>query len=90
MLALALGKTIAELRSTMPQAEYARWAEFYRLYPFDDLHRYHRPAALVASRQSGKLQEMMDWLAPEPSTASLNDADINTMRAMGFARYQGA
>lgn len=44
---------------------------FFSLYPFDDLHRYHRPAALIFSAQAGKQQPQafasaLDVLAPKP------------------------
>lgn len=90
MLALALGKTVAEMQSSMTQAEFSRWVEFYKLFPFDDLHRFHRPAALVASRHGQDVQAMLDWLAPDPLTVGMADADLRTMRAMGFTRPQGA
>lgn len=48
VLALALGKTVGELQATMTQREFESWWQFYQLRPFDDLHRFHRPAALVA------------------------------------------
>ena len=38
VLALALGgRTVAELKASMSLAEFERWAEFYRMHPFDDL-----------------------------------------------------
>ncbi|MFC0677528.1 hypothetical protein ACFFGH_06645 [Lysobacter korlensis] len=72
MLALALGKTIGELQASMGEAEFDAWREFYRLYPFDDLHRFHRPAALMAcSGVSGSLDQAIEqrlkWLQPDPS-----------------------
>jgi hypothetical protein len=69
----------------MTQTEYLSWIEFYRLYPFDDLHRYHRPAALVASRSGGNPQQYIDWLQPEPGVASgaWSAADVATFRALG-------
>lgn len=73
----------------MTQAEFQRWVSFYELYPFDDQHRYHRPAALVASRMGGEVQTMLDWLSPEPGNAAFSDADLKTMRAFGFVRPQG-
>jgi len=53
----------------MPADEFQRWREFYTLFPFDDLHRYHRPAALIASRRAPDVQESLDWLQP-PGAAS--------------------
>lgn len=49
----------------MTDDELAVWREFYRLYPFDDLHRYHRPAALVsASMSGGGYEEKIEFLQP--------------------------
>jgi hypothetical protein len=59
-----LGKTLGEI-DAMPRREFEAWREFYVLYPFDDLHRYHRPAALVSvSLGGGDLQQRIDWLQP--------------------------
>lgn len=74
----------------MKDAEYAAWIEFYNLHPFDDMHRYHRPAALIAtSLAGGGIQERLDFLAPDRSTQGLTDADVKTMRAFGFNRREG-
>lgn len=55
----------------MKRAEFEGWIEFYRQNPFDDLHRFHRPAALVASTMSGDLNKHLDWLCPPPEKALL-------------------
>jgi hypothetical protein len=69
----------------MTMNEFENWSEFYRLYPFDDFHRHHRPAALVASRLAGgDVAACEDYLQPDRS--DLTDADMATMRAMGFRR----
>ena len=69
----------------MSAAEFESWVEFYRCYPFDDLHRYHRPAALVSvSMAGGDIKERLEWLAPEPVPDGLSDADARTMRALGI------
>jgi len=34
------------------------------------MHRYHRPAALVASAWGGKYQQAIDFLAPAPAQAA--------------------
>jgi len=70
----------------MPQAEFVAWREFYRAYPFDDFHRIHRPAAVIARSAGarGTTDEILRWLAPDPSLADATDADISTMRAFGF------
>lgn len=68
---------------TLP--EFLAWVEFYRLFPFDDFHRFHRPAALVAqSFGGGDIAPRLDWLQPDSRNADLNEADMNTLRAFGF------
>jgi hypothetical protein len=90
VLALALHKTIAELRATMPMPEFLEWVEFYRLFPFDDFHRFHRPAALIAqSLGGGDIQPRLDWLQPDRSTEGMSDADMATIKAFGFTRKGG-
>lgn len=85
MLALALGgRTIAEWQSVLSQAEFIQWIEFYKLHPFDDYHRLYRPAAMLASVQGAKTQEMLDWLQPDTSFDGYSEADIATFRALGI------
>lgn len=51
-------------------AEVTRWRRFYERWPFDDLHRYYRPAALVSAAlhvgDSAALTELvearLEWL----------------------------
>ena len=77
----------------MPHAELQSWREFFVLYPFDDFHRFHRPAALMsASMGSGDLNELtvsrLKWLAPEqskhPNEAGWSEAELNSFRASGI------
>ena len=69
----------------MTQPEFLEWMEFYRMFPFDDYHRHYRPAAMVArSMGGGEIQPMLDWLQPDPRNDGLSEADLNTLRAMGF------
>lgn len=71
----------------MSQAEFDRWSQFYRDYPFDDLHRYHRPAALISvSMAGGEIQDKLNWLQPEPLPDGLSLADVNTMKAFGLSQ----
>ena len=50
----------------MTQREFHDWCDFYRLFPFDDYHRHHRPAALVSvSMGGGDVSERLEWLSPE-------------------------
>jgi len=68
----------------MTQAEFMRWSEFYRSYPFDDFHRFHRPAALIArSFSGGEMRPLLEWLQPREEDDSLTDADRDLFRAAG-------
>lgn len=86
MLALAIGgRTIGELQQSMTHAEFRSWAAFYRQHPFDDLHRYHRPAALVAvSLGGGRIDDKLQFLAPDPVPQQYSSADMNTLKAFGI------
>jgi hypothetical protein len=65
--------SLGEVRA-MPHKDMEAWREFYRLYPFDDLHRFHRPAALVSmSLGGGDLQPRLDWLQPPPELTTESD-----------------
>lgn len=66
----------------MSAAEFQRWAQYYLDHPFDDLHRYHRPAALIAASMGGKYEERIAFLAPQPVPDDLNDADLRTIKAL--------
>lgn len=63
------------------------WREFYRLYPFDDYHRFHRPAALIASAdakdRASAVNAHLDWLQPKPLVPDFNDIDLKTIAALG-------
>lgn len=83
MLGLALGKSLGEIRQMSP-AELDTWREFYRLYPFDDHHRYHRPAALQAALVGGEYQSHLDFLSPPSFGDQFDEADLRTMRAFGL------
>lgn len=55
----------------MSRQEFLDWREYHRLFPFDDLHRYHRPAALISHAAAGggtteQLNQRLRWLQPEP------------------------
>ena len=70
--------------------------EYYKLFPFDDMHRYHRPAALIAASASnldresfaGGVKARIDWLQPEPASegreGTYTQADLNTFAAFGI------
>jgi len=84
-----LGKCVYEL-DHMPHSEYENWRKFYLMYPFDDMHRYYRPAALLASintmQPNRALKETLDWLQPDPMIAHLNGTDRRTLAALGVNR----
>jgi hypothetical protein len=87
ILALALGFPVGELKRRMSRAEFLRWGRFYIRYPFDDLHRYHRPAAMVAcSLGGGEPQGRLEWLFPDQGADGMTDADAATLRAFGYSR----
>lgn len=70
----------------MTQNEFAAWREFFNDSPFDDLHRYHRPAALVAtSLGGGDFDRVLDFLAPPPDDG-FTDADRDLFRAAGLSK----
>jgi hypothetical protein len=61
------------------------WREFYKLYPFDDRHRFYRPAALISSSLGGgKLEDRLEYLQPEPTAWDLTSADKNIFAALGI------
>lgn len=79
-----------ELQTRMGMDEYHAWARFYARYPFDDFHRYQRPAALVAQTiGGGEMDVKLDWLAqrddhPTPwMSAQFSEADMKTFKAFG-------
>lgn len=70
----------------MTRNEEVSWREFYKLHPFDDLHRFHRPAAMVASSLGGAdVKSRLEWLAPEPEVIvpGYSAADMATFKALG-------
>jgi hypothetical protein len=70
--------------------EFVAWIEFYRLYPFDDRHRFHRPAAMVAHAMGGAdVSAILEYLQPSPDPMLMgvggrfSDADLTTLSAFG-------
>lgn len=72
----------------MPAPEFEAWRQFYVDRPFDDRHRYHRPAALIASAgardRNASIDSLMKWLCPEPVPEGMDDADLRTLAAFGL------
>jgi hypothetical protein len=74
-LSLVLGRTVNELSATMTRVEFLRWRAFFILFPFDDLHRIHRPAVLTAGA-AGKRESIdaaLKWLHPDPEQVLLDE-----------------
>ena len=74
----------------MTQVEFERWFDFYQMHPFDDLHRYHRPAALIATSMAGAdIEQMLEWLHPQYNSekdSEYSQADLNTFKALGIKK----
>lgn len=71
----------------MTQAEFTNWIEFYRAHPFDDLHRYHRPAAMIANAMAGgDINERINWLHPPDWHEDFDAVDLKTIKAFGLTR----
>lgn len=77
--------TIGQMRAAMSPREFASWAAFYKLFPFDDRHRFHRPAALVAAAMAGKYEDRLEFLSPEPQLEGYSRADVSLMKMLGVA-----
>jgi len=71
----------------MSKAEFERWKLVYRHQPFDDYHRYHRPAALISqSMRGGEIEPLLEFLQPPYVPEDMSDADMNTLKALGIRR----
>lgn len=73
----------------MSQAEFERWFDFYQMHPFDDLHRFHRPAALISKSMNGAdIENLIEWLHPQYSTVEdeYSDEDMQTFKALGLKK----
>lgn len=87
-LALALGgRSVSEWKRSMSAAEFVRWCSYYRQSPFDDRHRYMRPAALIAAgvyRSKKGPEYFLDYLQPRES--SYSSVDESVFRAFGVKK----
>lgn len=69
---------------TLP--EFADWIEFYKAQPFDDLHRFHRPHAMLAKVMGGgEVDSYIDWLQPPPDDGQTS-ADRDLFKAAGVTK----
>lgn len=71
----------------MEQMEFDRWRHFYMQHPFDDLHRFQRPAALIAAACGGDLKLSLDFLTRPIKTAE-EDVDEVTLKAFGLGKLK--
>ena len=81
----------------MSHREFQSWKRYYRSRPFDDLHRFHRPAAVMAHSfggGGGDFGKTIDLLVNETSPERLeqsrdgtkgpySEADLKTLAALG-------
>lgn len=95
MLAGIGGRTVAEAEARMSRGEFCDWYDRYVAEPFDDAHRFHRPAAWLAFQFNGvQPRESMKWLtdgtmpaAPDVTVAGQwSDADRATLATLGFGK----
>lgn len=76
----------------MTVPEFHAWVAFYKQNPFDDYHRFYRPAALISNSMSGReFDDSLAWLEKRPSVLAAVDigaadrfsaADIATIQAL--------
>lgn len=72
----------------MSRREFIDWIAFHRQWPFDDAHRYHRPAALIATKiAGGDVQQLLDWLQPPEVPEEMSDVDLSVLRAFGIKHF---
>jgi hypothetical protein len=87
---LALGgRTVEEWQNVVSNREFRDWIAFYKAFPFDDHHRYHRPASLIVSQgNQDRLQASLEFLdinsvvSPELNIEGLSEADMSIIRAL--------
>lgn len=55
--------------------------------PFDDLHRFHRPAALIVSSMNGaEIEPLIEWLHPRydlQNDTEYSEEDLSVFKALG-------
>jgi hypothetical protein len=57
----------------MSYSEFNSWVQFFKRWPFDDFHRFHRPASLIAASMAGQdIEKLQDYLQP-PITPAVPD-----------------
>lgn len=84
-----MGQTVGQLKKTMTNKEYLDWVAYYKTYPFDDFHRFHRPTALIVSRgKQDQLEEALKYLdvnsviPGEIDMEQLSESDMSVIQHM--------
>lgn len=67
----------------MTIVEFRRWRDFYLDNPFDDHHRYHRPAALVANQMSGIDFKKALEISENKPEEEMSDVDASIFKILG-------
>lgn len=72
------------MKATLTPEEFEDWRQFYTRWPFDDLHRFHRPAALVAAHFGGDFEKALSVLHPpvQDPDDPLTDVDRQVFSAL--------
>lgn len=85
----------------MSVREFEQWKRYYKQAPFDDLHRYHRPAAIISHSMggSGDIGKTIDLLVNDRAVVSqleqamqsgrYSEADLKTFAALGVTPPKG-
>ena len=69
----------------MTRSEFVAWIQFYQRWPFDDFHRFHRPAALIASSMGGEeMQKLIDFLSPPVHVRKFCELDEQILSRFGY------
>ena len=90
MLALALGgRTVKEWQTVITNREFLDWIAFYKNFPFDVHHRYHRPASMIFSEgKHERFETGLEFLdagstvSPELNMEGLSEADLSIIRTL--------
>lgn len=65
----------------MSAQEWDCWLAYYQQFPFDDFHRFHRPAAMVGASMAGDYKDKIAFLQPDPipPNSKYNAADLDVL-----------
>lgn len=78
------GRSVREWKLRISKPEFIAWVQFYKQQPFDDFHRFHRPAALIASSMGGtEIDKLLDFLQP-PARIQFTDLDLQVFETFGY------